>query len=560
MPGKITICSAFPDDIPGENGAQGASLQDAAKFAWQEFIALNWPAMAGVRDMPDDQEKFGAPTYSGPLVWHTFRGKVEIYPGMYAPGDKYFGSPPPGYIDSAAKDYGYDTGPAYKYDIDIPPAAGITPPKTPPWINLDENSQIFLDQMFAGVVTEHRRQNDDQILFMAKANRAEYKYIAKNRWWGGAAPFVKTQNYISNKRADPPQGSEDYVSFPTGTVEVKASWRKLAPTEDRRRFYIAKVRYYICADRDSTVCANDASKIRYVDEDMALVGLHIIHKTKTAPHFIYATFEQADNLTCPDGSRLEDREGRADPAATCAPKQFMTPEIVSRNAPTSSSIPWQTFDPIPRFPLYTEKQLYYLNTPYTGIPVKQNADGSQQPAVIRVNKRKHAIPNDIIAVNQLAHDQIDSYTSGKIGTLPAGSVWRYYKLVNVQARLIPEKTPGKDYTGSDAATYYQSNSTIETDYNLQVFSGKFFAAFDGNDPHKFTITDFDRSGKAISNVAYNGALTNMGGCMGCHGNAQMGGSGFSFILAGGRTGAPDVVGAPVTTEQVERFVRYFGGK
>ena len=32
---------------------------------------------------------------------------------------------------------------------------------------------------------------------------------------------------------------------------------------------------------------------------------------------------------------------------------------------------------------------------------------------------------------------------------------------------------------------------------------------------------------------------NMGGCMGCHGNAQQGGADFSFILRGGPVAAPD---------------------
>ena len=36
-----------PSDIPG--GAPSASLQTAAVFAWQEFIALNWPASGCAR-------------------------------------------------------------------------------------------------------------------------------------------------------------------------------------------------------------------------------------------------------------------------------------------------------------------------------------------------------------------------------------------------------------------------------------------------------------------------------------------------------------------------------
>jgi hypothetical protein len=64
----INVNPALPSDIAG--GAPAATLQQAAAFAWQEFIALNWPAMVGQRDKPDPNQKFGAG--SGPLVWQTF--------------------------------------------------------------------------------------------------------------------------------------------------------------------------------------------------------------------------------------------------------------------------------------------------------------------------------------------------------------------------------------------------------------------------------------------------------------------------------------------------------
>lgn len=559
---RVVVCSTFPDDISGKYGAQGASLRDAAEFAWQEFIALNWPALANKRDTPDDAKKFGAPSYSGPLVWHTFRGKVEIYPGIYqAARNPPADNPPPGYVDSAAKDYGYDAGPAYCYDrpgpgirASAPPSCALDP--NPPWINLDENSQIFLDQMYAGVVSQNNHQDDDQILFMAKANRAEYKYIAANHWWDGTAPLRATANYIETNNALPPPGSNRYVSFPTGTVEVKAAWRRLSSTEDPSRYYVTKVRYYVL---------DGAGKIEAVNANMALVGLHIIHKTATAPYFIYATFEQADNIVKRDGAFAEDLDGNEiNPADT-----FMTPEIQSINS-TSGTTP-QRFPPVD-FAVKTGYQLYYLNTPYTGLPVMHLVNPPiQEPAKILVNKRKHRIPDDIISVNKLAHSAIDAYTNDEFGKTAPRSPWKYYKLVNVQSKPIPGKVAGVDYQGADAATYYQANSVIETDYNLQDFSGRFFAKFSSNDPDKFTITDYDLPGKdsaqskkPFNNLLYPNLMTNqsssvnMGGCMGCHGNVELGGADFSFILAGGRVHLPDVAGEPVSQAQVARFVKYFG--
>src|ERR1041384_6406779 len=154
-----------PTDIAG--GAGSANLQSASVFAWQEFIALNWPAVPqtgqlNTRDQPDPNAIFGDPKYSGPLVWHTYRHKSEIFPGTLT-----LPSPPPhGYVNDPSKYYGYDQQPQYIYTPNatadpsmqqwiipnsgqIPPFNG-TPSTTTPWINLDEQSEIGLDTMYAG--------------------------------------------------------------------------------------------------------------------------------------------------------------------------------------------------------------------------------------------------------------------------------------------------------------------------------------------------------------------------------------------------------------------------
>ncbi|WP_157639031.1 hypothetical protein [Burkholderia ubonensis] len=166
----IKISYSLPDDL-NNSDAPHATLQQAAAFAWNQFIALNWPALANntnkqPRDKPDPNQPFGDPQYKDPLVWHTFRGKVEIFPEDNRAGLE----------KGAASDYGYDDAPSYKYA-----EADVTTPSGPtPWINLDENSQIGLNKIYAGVVSSESRDKYSQILFMAKANRNEYKYITEN--------------------------------------------------------------------------------------------------------------------------------------------------------------------------------------------------------------------------------------------------------------------------------------------------------------------------------------------------------------------------------------------
>ncbi len=513
----LSVGYQLPGDIPG--GAQTATLEDAAAFAWQEFIALNWPAQTGARDTPNQGATFGG---AGPVVWETFRHKSEIYPGtLEAPhGGSNYDDPPQYIYAPGSGGVGTATGEV----VPCGPASATTP-----YINLDEQSEIGLDQMFAGS-GPGSRYDGQQLLFLAKANKTEYDYAFNNQWYeNGKAPFEATAAYVKANQASPPPGSTEYVSFPYGTVEIKAAWRKLTPAEaSSGRFYTAPVRYY-------QYQSGPGSDPCYVDEatGWGLVALHIIQKTESAPYFIYATFGQADNIKDENGNPVEDENGNLIANQTVSPFE---PTITSQNA-TASAVQKLSPNPANSTP---GGRLYYSNTPEnTGEP----------QGLISINKRVHDIPATIIDVNQTAHQAIAAYnTTNSLASSP----WLYYKLVNVQYQPIDKPTPGVDYTGDDAATYYQANIVVETDYNLQLFSGRFQPPV-GTTPASETnglITDFNDDGSPTKNVFYGDHAFNMGGCMGCHGNAQVSGSDFSFIISGvGQFNlVPDVGGADVTAD------------
>jgi hypothetical protein len=558
----ITVSPAVPSDIPAP-----INLGSAAAFAWQEFIALNWPAVpqtgaVNTRDTPDTSKKFGDPTYSGPLVWHTFRGKVEIFPGT---------GNPPGYVNNPAASYGYDAPPKYVYS----PAAATAPPNsggvgTPsgqvlpfppsgpvnptPWINLDENSEIGVTTMYAGV-NPTAPVPGQIILFLAKANRSEYNYVASNKWWNNATgtrqvAINNTQTFITSKEADPPAGSPNLVSFPNGTIEVKAAWRKLTPPEvSSKKFYMTRVRYY-----RTIPAGSNKNKPGYVSDVFGLVALHIIQKTPSAPYFVYATFSQTDNILDAQGLPVETVDGRVlPPYQNVNP---MAPVITAQNATsanpaTPSSI--QHFSPLTST-TQPKKRLFYVNTPTTPAP-PPTTQGK-----VAVNRRVHNIPQQIISVNQAAHAAIASYNKQQ-GI--ASSPWMYYKLINVQYAPY-DKPPGVTYQGvpggPDPSTYYQSNEVVETDYVLQVFSGQFQPQL--SPPNAQTnvnnlITDYQLNGTPFKNVGFSGKGYLMGGCMGCHGNAQIAGAGFSFIFARGPVPSPET-NDPATS--LPKFFKLFGKK
>jgi hypothetical protein len=120
MPTGITIAPCLPTDIAG--GAPNAPLDKAAIFAWQEFIALNWPAVtqtgaANTRGVPDGGARLDS--VNGPAgtmpTWTTYRHKIEIFPGG--------GNPPSGITPG-----GYDDVPRYIYNPNPPDAQ---PPMAP---------------------------------------------------------------------------------------------------------------------------------------------------------------------------------------------------------------------------------------------------------------------------------------------------------------------------------------------------------------------------------------------------------------------------------------------
>jgi hypothetical protein len=527
-PPEIVIDSALPSDIEG--GAPSASLQKAAEFAWQEFIALNWPAAAGTRDTPDTESKFGDPSTTDALVWETYRHKVEIYPGV---GD------PPGF-DPEAEDFGYSAvPPQYNYAIEVPPCEGQNPADQVPWVNVDEISQIGLASMFAGSSPSEEEGNTapQLIRFLAKSNRAQYVYVADPATsyfdhpsssdcpTSPEVPFCAALNNftaVANGNGTPSQLPGPVLDLPDGTIEIKAAFRPLNESEaNSGQFYRTVVRYYEPEGdgEDPTACYREAV--------WGLVGLHIIHKTPTAPQFIYATFEQAANILLPNGEPVEDTVGNVvspppSPGST-------TPGLAYEDGnPPSLSIVGTDFC------ADIENRLFYQEASFFG-PI---SDGP-----ICVNTRDRSIPETIISVNEAAHEAIQTYL---LENEIAASPWLHYKLVNVQWKPfdISEVDEQND------ATFHLANSVIETDYTLQNFSGRIAsngaptdlpANFDDFDAARTTfqnILAFDEAGNLTSTY-------NMGGCMGCHGNAQLAGSDFSFILLGGRVAQPE---APTVTE------------
>jgi hypothetical protein len=126
-------------------------------------------------------------------------------------------------------------------------------------------------------------------------------------------------------------------------------------------------------------------------------------------------------------------------------------------------------------------------------------------------------------------------TAGVYSQLPTGSVWSNYRLIGTQFY------PAVNSWTSQAVynqPYYLANLVIETNNGLQNFQGL--------PPNVTPLSTYTQNGvqpsgaafsPALFNLSFNGNAYNMGGCMGCHGVAQINGASFSFVLFDGQNGA-----------------------
>ena len=244
-------------------------------------------------------------------------------------------------------------------------------------------------------------------------------------------------------------------------------------------------RYYT---KDVIVYEKDASNATvYVNKTYALIGLHIIRKTKNYPNFIFTTFGHVDNIK--NGIYYNN-----DIALEYKGHKAPYYQYHDKNGnPDTTSYP-------------NHKYIKEGN-----IPVKSQDE-------------IHPIASDLKIFNSAIQERIHN-TNPK-------SIWQYYELLGLQAQPV-------DYSNrSTDVDYYLANNVIETDYTLRKFTGAF------GSPTGIQL--------GIQNVNTVGNTVSMGGCMGCHGNAQKSGTDFSFLINGGDMLTPDTVELPMDSKKIDK--------
>lgn len=286
-PPAAVITSQIPLSVnaPFTDAARNRPWFDS--FSWQMFIALNWPVTSGFPGNPADRGVPLAPddpstflnAYAGEgrpqTVWGSYKEAYELFStgdrrptAWTAPGD-------PGLacknVDASKKQFVMVS----KSEVLLPSPDG----KVLPDIN-QAFSYPLIDQNLNYARSEVR-YNKEQYDFI-RGDDGDHKtwlYLSNN--------LIAAQNASRDGAIDMPASSAPSTQ---GSLMVKATWRQMVDGDDLSRYYTVDALIY---DDDAGDCA---------EAKMGLVGFHIAQKLEQFPEWVWATFEQVDNVSVPEGA------------------------------------------------------------------------------------------------------------------------------------------------------------------------------------------------------------------------------------------------------------------
>lgn len=356
MPAAVTTQpSAQPQAVPANAGCSNTPLVTSTLppdtiidqshvncFAWQSFIALNWPASSTERGQPDASktaQDFGTPNDTSLTVWQSYKAPEDVFlPGAVTPQPwNTPDQPPPACAQIAQAKPGPNVvilRMISKFDDFIPDT-------------VEASGEILVDQ--AGNMVRYEK----------RINQDEFNYIIDNKLYN-----ADTQAVVALSAG---------IRVPTTTIELKAAWRVLEgqPSSVISRYKTAEAILY---DPTTNTCSSPTL--------MGLVGLHIIRKTPHLEQIMWSTFEQIDNV--PGVTRTTAPQ-------TTPPYSFNNPNCQSPDPCTPNATPLPTPAP-PAQPTFKPVQVTRRFAIPTGV---QTLNTSVQKTIQQAN------PNSVWQYYQL---------------------------------------------------------------------------------------------------------------------------------------------------------------
>lgn len=243
------------------DAAASANLHPSDKFdnfAWRAFIALNWPSLTdpAQRGVPDRTRAFGD---SGPRVWETFKARYEVFQ-VGSDGSPI--APQPWATYRTVNPCGADVDGRAKTLATFDPFMDFN--------QFGASPGVAANPLVA--------QNRTYTRYETRINEPQYAALALSGWSQG-------QNLPDE---------ENPAQLPAGSIAVKAAWRLLTAADTPA----VRDRYYVVKDANVVDVAKTRAAGRVVcsKSDIALVGLHIVVRTKYRPQGVWSSFEHIDNV------------------------------------------------------------------------------------------------------------------------------------------------------------------------------------------------------------------------------------------------------------------------
>lgn len=382
------------DFVPGETAI--TSQNGVNCFAWQVFIGLNWPADIDEPGQPDGDASASHFGQSGsanqqPLsVWETYANADAVFlpdgskPEPFGSATSPWGDGPiPESCEANGKSYrimsssrkaSFSKGKDGTFNMSGDMAQAF-PQNNPNWLADKRGNLVYYEILFS----------EDQ-----------YDFIVDNELYNtnGQVAMINAHKNIAMPLG---VGVKPTDNVKLGGLEIKAAWLEVDDPNDgnwRTDYKLSRASIY---DETTNTCT---------EMTLALVGLHIIHKTASQPQWVWATFEH--KMNAPNNDDLDKLNNLGDYnfyAESCEVKDVPAqcrPKVVSNVAETKTSCDVNV------------SPAFYLDKP--------NGCDPYPIQVTRLFKIKDTTDNKIASINSAAQ--------AMIANANPDSVYANYQLVN----------------------------------------------------------------------------------------------------------------------------------
>lgn len=253
-------------------------------------------------------------------------------------------------------------------------------------------------------------QSGHYALFDILMNEPMFDFILDNGLYSVEGQRQFNHDIVFPEGINPDPTKKPPVLGRMGAVMLKTSWRVLDPVKDKTliaKFHTADTLIYFPGP------PRTAAGPTCIEKTLGLVGIHIGHKTKGAPQWLWSTFEQVDNA--PDESSL---------ATDASALRYNFFNAACKDCPVNQTPP-QPWDP----------------------PASLQFHSDFRSQVVRMKDLPQEVVDEVADLNR------------QFRAILKGTVWENYELITTQWPS-DAKNP-IDPTGVPAPTYL-SNTTLET--------------------------------------------------------------------------------------------------